>query len=130
MIDPRLVDQAISEFQSGGYDLVTNVQRRTFPKGQSVEVVDADRFSRVVESLRDPYDQEHVTSFYYKNPEMFKISNFESGADLGDLQLSVDTEEDFLIMRQLIARVNPYVATWQELADELGAIKGRNALAG
>ncbi len=130
MIDPRLVDQAINEFQSEGCDLVTNVQKRTFPKGQSVEVLNIDRFRRVVESLRDPYDQEHVTSFYYKNPGKFKICNFESGADLGDLQLSVDTEEDFSNLNQLMARVDPSVATWQELAAELGVIKGKNALAG
>lgn len=130
MIDPRLVDQAVDQFRSQGCDLVTNVQRRTFPKGQSVEVLNADTFRRVVESLRDPYDQEHVTSFYYKNPGMFKISNFESGADLGDLQLSVDNEEDFFKMEQLMARVDPRVATWQELVAAFGIIEGSNALAG
>ena len=127
IIDPRLVDQAIDKFKLEGCDLVTNVQRRTFPKGQSVEVLNVDRFRRVVESLLDPHDQEHVTSFYYKNPEIFRISNFESGADLGDLQLSVDTEEDFAIMKHLMARVDPSMVTWQELAAELRVFKGVNA---
>jgi len=130
MIDPRLVDQAINRFTLEGCDLVTNVQRRTFPKGQSVEVLNVDKFGRVVETLHDPHDREHVTSFYYKNPEMFRISNFESGADLGDLQLSIDTEEDFSIMKQLMARVDPNVATWQELAAELRVVKGMHAFAG
>jgi len=130
MIDPSIVDQAVEMFGSGMYDLVTNVQTRTFPKGQSVEVLNTNTFFRTVKLINTPYDQEHVTSFYYKNPEMFRISNFESGADLGDLQLSIDTEEDFSIMKQLMARVDPNVATWQELAAELRVIKGMHALAG
>ena len=130
IIDPKLVDQAINEFRAGRYDLVTNVQKRTFPKGQSVEVLNTDKFIRVVESLREPNDQEHVTSFYYKNPEMFEIFNFESGADLGDLQLSIDTEEDLSILNQLMARVDPNVATWQEFVAELRAVRDKNALAG
>jgi spore coat polysaccharide biosynthesis protein SpsF len=123
MIDPRLVDQAINEFQLRGSDLVTNVQKRTYPKGQSVEVLNAYNFRGVVESLCDHYDQEHVTSFYYKNSDCFRIFNFESGADLGNLQLSIDTEEDFGIIKQLMARVDPTLATWQELVEELSKIK-------
>jgi spore coat polysaccharide biosynthesis protein SpsF len=130
MIDPRLISQAINRFQSESYDLVTNVQRRTFPKGQSVEVLNADCFKWVVESLQEPYDQEHVTSFYYKNPKVFRILNFESGANSGDLQLSIDTEEDFSIMKQTIARVDPNLATWQELAAELRVSKGMHDPAG
>jgi spore coat polysaccharide biosynthesis protein SpsF len=124
MIDPRLVDEAIDRFESGTYDLVTNVQKRTFPKGQSVEVLSVETFSKVIESLHDPYDKEHVTSFYYKNPKMFKISNIESQEDLGHLQLSVDTKEDFLIMQQLVERVDPSRVTWQELVLELRALSG------
>jgi len=130
MIDPKLVDKAINEFQAGEYDLITNVKKRTFPKGQSVEVLSADKFRGVVESLRDPCDQEHVTSYYYKNPEMFEILNFESGASLGDLQLSIDSERDFSVIEQLMTKVDPNLVTWQELAAELGFVQGAGVLAG
>lgn len=123
MIDPKLVDQAITQFREGQYDLVTNVQKRSFPKGQSVEVLSVDTFKGVLEILQDPYDKEHVTSFYYKNPAMFGILNFESGEDLGNVQLSVDTEEDFSFMERLMERTTPTSVTWQDLVAELRAIK-------
>jgi spore coat polysaccharide biosynthesis protein SpsF len=102
---------------------VTNIQKRTFPKGQSVEILRADTFKRVVDFLRDPYDQEHATAFYYKNPENFKIFNIESGLDLGHIQLSIDTETDFLSIEELLTKVDPATVTWQTLVSELKMLK-------
>jgi len=45
LLDPALVNQSVKLFRRGGWDLVTNVQIRSFPKGQSVEVVSAGAFS-------------------------------------------------------------------------------------
>ena len=40
MIDPKLIDKAIKISQKQkGYDIITNTFPRTFPKGQSVEVI-------------------------------------------------------------------------------------------
>jgi spore coat polysaccharide biosynthesis protein SpsF len=129
MIDPVLVDEVIENFHAGDYDLVTNVQKRTFPKGQSIEVLRADTFKKVCDSLTDPYDQEHVTSYYYQNPGQFKILNIESGLGLGHFQLSVDTEEDFLVMKELLTKVDPATVTWQGLVSELQILKSLESLA-
>jgi spore coat polysaccharide biosynthesis protein SpsF len=119
MIDPLIVDAAIRKFLAGKYDLVTNVQKRTFPKGQSVEVLHADTFKKVAKMLQSPYDQEHVTSYYYRNPARFRIHNIESENKCGHLQLSVDTMEDYLRMTDLLSRVDPVNTTWEALASEL-----------
>ena len=40
MIDPKLIDKAIKiSKKTKGHDIITNVFPRTFPKGQSVEVI-------------------------------------------------------------------------------------------
>ena len=39
LIDYKIIDQAIRIFQNGEYDLVTNTFLRSFPVGQSVEVI-------------------------------------------------------------------------------------------
>jgi spore coat polysaccharide biosynthesis protein SpsF len=128
LIDPILADEAIEIFYAGDYELVTNVMKRTFPKGQSVEILRADTFKKVVDSISDSYDQEHVTSYYYKHPDKFKILNIESGLELGHLQLSVDTEEDFLIMKELLTKVDPATVTWQRLVSELQILNGPESL--
>jgi spore coat polysaccharide biosynthesis protein SpsF (cytidylyltransferase family) len=41
LIDPSLIDRAVTIFKKNRYDIVTNVFPRTFPKGFSVEVVNS-----------------------------------------------------------------------------------------
>ena len=41
LIDPSLIDKAVTLFKKNRYDIVTNVFPRTFPKGFSVEVVNS-----------------------------------------------------------------------------------------
>ena len=41
LIDPSLIDRAVTLFNKNRYDIVTNVFPRTFPKGFSVEVVNS-----------------------------------------------------------------------------------------
>ena len=46
LIDHKIIDRAISIFYSNKkkYDLITNVHPRTFPKGQSVEIINCSVF--------------------------------------------------------------------------------------
>jgi len=117
MIDPSLIDQAVTLYHSGNYDLVTNVQKRTFPKGQSVEVLRSDTFLESASLRSNQTDREHVTRYYYENPSKFRILNFQSDIDYGDVQLSVDTYEDFIRMEQLMERCNPKTTGWMELVE-------------
>jgi len=126
MIDPFLVDVAIEKFQSGNFDLVTNIQRRTFPKGQSVEILNSATFEKVASVISDPLDKEHVTRFFYKNPGVFRISNIESEIAREHIQLSIDTEEDLSLMEKLLSLVEPHSVTWQELAEKFEMIHQKN----
>ena len=88
LMDPEIVDQAIQLYETSECDLVTNILVRTFPKGQSVEVLKADTFLKILPDF-DPSEQEHVTSYYYKHPEKFRMIGFTGGEDAGKCQLSV-----------------------------------------
>jgi spore coat polysaccharide biosynthesis protein SpsF len=94
LLDYRLVDRAVKIFQSDNFDLVTNTLRRTFPKGQSVEVLDSKIFEKTYGNMLAPDEREHVTRYFYKHKEEFVIYNFESGKDYNNLELSVNTPED------------------------------------
>lgn len=115
LIDPALVDQAIQYYQLRESDLVTNVFVRSFPKGQSVEVL---RF-KVFEQLCDTYiradQKEHVTKGFYENPYPFRIVNFTSGMQAGAFNLSVDTEDDFKRIETLIDTVPDTTTGWRDL---------------
>ena len=94
-IEPRLIDIGLERLYSEEVDLVTNVFPRTFPAGVSVEIIRTKAFKRVLEHAKDPYDREHITSYFYKNPGKFRIINFLSpDRSLGEINLAVDTIDD------------------------------------
>ena len=104
-LDPALVDQAIVLFRQGGADLVTNVARRTYPKGQSVEVVSREALARAVDAMTSPEEREHVTKYCYAHPEQFCIRSMESGGHFGAENFCVDTVEDLQSMTLLANRL-------------------------
>ena len=102
LLDQRLVTQAVDVFCKSSYDIVTNVQKRTFPKGQSVEVIKSDVYRLYYPLFTGEYDREHVTPYFYRNNGKFNIFNLESGKDWGSTQLSIDTQEDFRVIERMI----------------------------
>jgi spore coat polysaccharide biosynthesis protein SpsF len=98
LLDPRLILRGIREFRLGGFDLATNVFPRTYPKGQSVEVVRAETFRREAPGFPEPEDREHVTRYFYRRPDGFAIRNFRSddGREGGNpISMVVDTPDDY-----------------------------------
>ncbi|HRR42564.1 MAG TPA: hypothetical protein P5244_15130 [Syntrophales bacterium] len=102
LLDHRIVTEAVGLFHKYSSDIVTNVLTRTFPKGQSVEVIRSLFYRQQYPYFLDAHDREHVTPFFYRNHDMFNIVNLESGADWGAVQMSVDTCEDFLFMEKMM----------------------------
>lgn len=95
LVDSSLVDRLVKIFrQNPEVDLVTNVQARTFPKGQSVEVVPVRTLNYLVDMGLTADESEHVTKAIYDAKKAFSIVNVVHDQLLGDLQLSVDTEHD------------------------------------
>ena len=98
MIDPRLIDKAIRISQKQkGYDIITNTFPRTFPKGQSVEIVKTSilkKYSKHFSRL----DKEHVTKYFYDNSKNFKIKNFTFNGKNKTMKLSIDTKKDLRII--------------------------------
>jgi spore coat polysaccharide biosynthesis protein SpsF len=101
-MDPGLVDAVVDLFERSEVDLATNVQARTFPKGQSVEVIRLDALRRA-QATMTPDEAEHVTPAFYRRPHDFRIANLASGHDWGAIQMSVDTPEDFMLAERMTA---------------------------
>ncbi len=126
LLDPHIVDRGIDLFRRGGLDLVTNTFPRTYPSGQSVEVVNAETFRRACEQMRDPEDREHVTRYFYRNADAFRILNFTSGRDCTGVHMAVDEPRHLKTFAAIVARMQrPH---WEyplgellELYDEVAA---------
>ena len=51
-IDPQLIDKCLIKFNSTNCDIVTNVFPRTFPKGQSVEIIRSSVFKKNLPKMK------------------------------------------------------------------------------
>ena len=109
MLDPAIVSQALEIYRSEHPHLATNVQERTFPKGQSVEILSVETLSTAWNSGMSDSDKEHVTPYFYRHTEAYSIRNLRHPEPRVDVQLSVDVEEDFLRFERILDRLGaPY----------------------
>lgn len=119
-MDQAIVDKCVDIFNSGKYDLVTNVLLRSFPKGISVEVIRKDTFLKAYDEFSSYGHFEHVTPYFYENNERFTLYNLEHYPVMGDIQLSVDTPEEFERFGAIIDVMDkPH---WQYTLDDVLAI--------
>jgi len=93
--DYRLLGEMIVRRQEADLDLVTNVMPRSYPPGASCEVVKLAAMQRLVAVARQPEEREHVTLYFYRHPEQFRIENRAASDDrYRGVRLAVDTTED------------------------------------
>lgn len=117
LIDPELIDRGVELFYQSEADLATNVLRRTFPKGQSVEVIRTRAFIESFPLMRAPHHLEHVTTFFYENLERFSVASFESEDDFSDVRLCIDFERDYEVLSNL-AHDDPANLRWKQIATD------------
>jgi len=103
LIDPAIVTAAAQLYLEGSADIISNVFPRSFPKGQSVEVLSRGALERLAAEATEAEDREHVTRQAYRHPDRFVIRNFSAARPRPELQLSVDTAADFERVAALMA---------------------------
>jgi spore coat polysaccharide biosynthesis protein SpsF len=116
LVDPAVIDRGIDYFLATECDLSTNVLVRTFPVGQSVEVLSVPAFLRTCGEPLSQAQREHLTLAYYEQPEKYRIVGFTSGGDFGRINLSVDTLDDFRRAQELLTHAGGQPSDWRTLA--------------
>jgi len=105
LIDPTLVDDIITIFQSGNYDYISNCIERTFPLGTEVEVFSINSLEKAWKEANNDFQKEHVTPFFYQNPTKFKIKNISHYDNLSFLRWTVDTQSDFDFVNWILKNI-------------------------
>jgi len=102
VLDPKLIEHMIDQARINNfkYDLVSNVVKRTFPRGQSVEVIKSASFLNVDEDVLTEQDREHVTPYFYRHSTQYSILSIEAEEDLSFKKMCVDTVEDLKALEQ------------------------------
>ncbi len=104
MIDPAVIDRVIAEFASAdpAIDYASNTLTRTYPRGLDCEVFSLAALTAAHFEAVDAPEREHVTPFLYHHPERFNLLNIAHNVDLSRLRWTVDTPEDFHLIRLML----------------------------
>jgi spore coat polysaccharide biosynthesis protein SpsF len=110
LIDPNIIDLVIQYYLDNKYDYVSNTQIRTYPRGMDTEVFSMKLLDEAFFHANMEYEREHVTPYFYLNPEKYSIGQVCNSEDNSHYRLTVDTPEDFrlisIILEDLYCRDN------------------------
>ena len=95
LLDYKLVDTMIVSSKKKNFDIFTNVFPRTFPKGQSIEIIKTSTFLSIKNKSLNREEKEHLTKYFYNNHLKFKVYNHYNDINYSDFNFSVDTMMDF-----------------------------------
>ncbi len=109
LIDPIVIDCLIEIFLNNFFDYVSNTLKQTYPNGLDVQIFSLKTLEEVSRLTDDPTDHEHVSLYIYEHPERYSLYNQESGLPekYWDLRLTVDTIEDFELIRSIYEELYP-----------------------
>ncbi len=107
LTDWRIVDACIERHLASGADYTSNTVDRTYPKGLDVEIVKGELITIAAHEAADPYEREHVTPFFYRRPERFRIDQLTQARDLNALRWTVDTPADHAFACRVYEALHP-----------------------
>ena len=120
LIDPGVIDRVVRQL-TAGVDYASNINpTRSFPRGLDVEVFTFASLAAAWGEASDSSSREHVTPFLYRHPERFRIALVESERpEAADHRWSVDTPEDYELMRRILARFGDQKFGWLDVLELL-----------
>lgn len=107
LIDPALIDQLIAVYEEGDSDYVSNMLPPTWPYGMAVEVFSATALAQAHAEATQDAEREHVTPFIYWHPQRYRLRNVASPVALSHHRWTVDTPEDYELVRRLFDHLLP-----------------------
>ncbi len=105
-LSPELIELLLAEHEKKKLDLATNALENTFPTGLMTEVVLVSSLKKILKKTHEPEDREHVTRYFYKWPNDFRIWNLEANEKgLSKYNLAVDTLADMERAQWLVSNL-------------------------
>ena len=131
LLDPKVIDQAVNRFLEGDVHVVSNTARLTWPRGIDAQVFRFDDLDTIARTQNDPAVREHVSLYFYENPDKFRIHHLTAPAEetAPDIRLQLDYAEDLDLIRSIYARLEPRFGDGFGVRDILDLLAAEPALA-
>ena len=122
LVDPHLIRNSIEKYlQLNNNKLyMSNVLERTFARGFDFEIFSFHLLHQAFINAREETDQEHVTPYIWKNKsgetEFYTIKQSNNNSHL---RITVDTPDDFELVKQLITNYHAHELSYVEIENLL-----------
>src|SRR5262249_44956102 len=103
LVDPRLVDELIDEFNAEPVDYLSN---KSYPDGLDIEVFTFTTLEGAWQEARQPGEREHVTP-YITQSGRFRTASFSNLEDLSGERWTVDEPEDLEVVKHVFEHFAP-----------------------
>ena len=121
LLDPTLIDAVAGAWAAAPtHDYVSTVLVRCLPRGLDVELVTA-RALRAVDRMAIGHDRVHVTSALYADPTAYRLLGLCVTPPANDLRVTLDTAEDLVLLRALVAELPDAPPAWRDVVALLRA---------
>jgi spore coat polysaccharide biosynthesis protein SpsF len=107
LLDPGLIDMGVAMFHANDCDVVTNARVPGYPLGADFQVFPLALLAEVERTVDDPAVREHVSLFFYENPDRFRIIHVLPPPRWRrpEMRLQLDYPEDLEFIRAVHARL-------------------------
>jgi len=99
--DPGVIDQVIDKMINDQLDFAYNNNPPSFPEGLDTEVFTFKALEAAYLQAKDPFEREHVTQYFYRNPALFRQSNFSYKENVSHLRWTLDTDADYAMTKEV-----------------------------
>ena len=110
LVDGPLIGTAVARYLAEGNPLAysSNTIVRTFPRGLDFEVFSMELLTEAYHNAGLPYEREHVTPYLRDSATMTGRVCYRNevwpGGDFSRFRITLDTAEDYAVLRALIER--------------------------
>ena len=105
--DPKVIDSVIDLLKTENLDFAFNNNPPSFPEGLDTEVFTYSAIKKAAVAETTDFEKEHVTQYFYHNPQIFKCKNLSYKENVSHIRLTVDTERDFELASKIYSKLSP-----------------------
>lgn len=110
LIAPELIQKGVEMFKANKQDnlYISNIIERTFPRGFDFEIFTFNLLERAYLEATEDYEKEHVTPFIWQHPKKrgTKLMHLKATEDNSRFRITLDTDDDFKLIKKLILEHN------------------------
>ena len=98
----------LETFLAEDCDYCSNILLPSYPVGMHTEVFSFEALEKAFQNASSELEREHVTPYIYRNPEIFKLKNVKYKKNLSNIRLTLDYEEDFIVISKIFKHFKSY----------------------